>query len=64
MWTCMLGRWVVEGGSGGGLVTNNGHKALVSEPDRRKIRKEGLVNEAGWKCTLRNVRNFITLTVT
>ena len=24
-----------------------------------KNRKEGLVNGAGWKCTLRNVRNFI-----
>ena len=22
--------------------------------------KEGLVNRAGWKCTLRNVKNFIT----
>ena len=32
---------------------------LVSEPDPRKIEKEGLVNGAGWKCTLRNVRNFI-----
>ena len=54
------------GGRGGewGRTGNNGHKALVSEPNPRKIRKEGLVNEAGWKCTLRNVRNFITLTVT
>ena len=42
------------GGSGGGVVTNNGHKALGSEPDPQKIRKDGLVNEAGWKCTLRN----------
>ena len=32
---------------------------VVSEPDPRKIEKEGLVNGAGWKCTLRNVRNFI-----
>ena len=24
-----------------------------------KNRKEGLVNGAGWKCTLQNVRNFI-----
>ena len=23
------------------------------------IEKEGLVNRLGWKCTLRNVRNFI-----
>ena len=23
------------------------------------IEKEGLVNGAGWKCTLQNVRNFI-----
>ena len=26
---------------------------IVLEPDPRKIGKEGLVNEAGWKCTLR-----------
>ena len=26
---------------------------------RTSIEKEGLVNGAGWKCTLRNVRNFI-----
>ena len=32
---------------------------LVLEPDPRKIGKEGLVNGVGWKCTLRNVRNFI-----
>ena len=32
---------------------------LVLDPDPRKIEKEGLVNRAGWKCTLRNVRNFI-----
>ena len=32
---------------------------VVSEPDPRKIEKEGLVNGAGWKCTLQNVRNFI-----
>ena len=32
---------------------------IVSEPDPRKIEKEGLVNGAGWRCTLRNVRNFI-----
>ena len=32
------------------------HKhALVSEPDPRKIEKEGLVNRLGWKCTLRPV---------
>ena len=28
---------------------------LVSEPDPRKIEKEGLVNWLGWKCTLRPV---------
>ena len=28
---------------------------LVSEPDPSKIEKEGLVNEAGWKCTLCSV---------
>ena len=33
-------------------------KAVVSEPDPRKIGKEGLVNGVGWKCALRNVRNF------
>ena len=32
---------------------------LVSEPDPRKIEKEGLAHRPGWKCTLRNVRNFI-----
>ena len=36
-----------------------GRSNLVLEPDPRKIGKEGLVNGAGWKCTLRNVRNFI-----
>ena len=35
-------------------------QGLVSEPKPRKIGKEGLVNRAGWKCTLKNVRNFIT----
>ena len=35
------------------------YATIVSEPDPRKIGKEGLVNGAGWKCTLRNVRNFI-----
>ena len=28
---------------------------VVSEPDPRKIGKEGLVNWLGWKCTLRPV---------
>ena len=28
---------------------------VVSEPDPRKIEKEGLVNWLGWKCTLRQV---------
>ena len=32
---------------------------VVSEPDPRRIKKEGLVDKVGWKCTLRNVRNFI-----
>ena len=32
---------------------------LVSEPDPRKIGKEGLVNRVGWKCTLQNVRNLL-----
>ena len=36
------------------------HKGLVSELDPQKIRKESLLNGAGWKCTLWNVRNFIT----
>ena len=31
---------------------------LVSEPDPWKIGIVGLVNGAGWKCTLRNVRKF------
>ena len=33
---------------------------LVSEPDPQNIGKEGLVNGAGWKCTLWDVRNFTT----
>ena len=33
---------------------------VVSEPDPRKIEKEGLVNRLGWMCSLRNVRNFIS----
>ena len=33
---------------------------LVSEPDPQNIGKEGLVNGAEWKCTLRDVRKFIT----
>ena len=32
---------------------------VVLEPDPRKIEKEGLAHRPGWKCTLRNVRNFI-----
>ena len=32
---------------------------VVSEPDPRKIEKEGLAHWPGCKCTLRNVRNFI-----
>ena len=32
---------------------------IVLEPDPRKIEKEGLVNAAGWKCTLQNVRIII-----
>ena len=32
---------------------------LVLEPDPEKIEIEGLVDGVGWKCTLRNVRNFI-----
>ena len=37
----------------------SGGRRLVSEPDPRKIEKEGLVNGAGWKCTLCDVRHFI-----
>ena len=33
--------------------------ALVSEADLRKFEKEGLVNMPGWKCTLRNISNFL-----
>ena len=36
-----------------------GKKGVVLEPDPRKIGKEGLAHRLGWKCTLRNVRNFI-----
>ena len=28
---------------------------IVSEPDPRKIEKEGLAHRPGWKCTLRPV---------
>ena len=34
---------------------NRGGQKVVSEPDPRKIEKEGLVNRLGWKCTLRLV---------
>ena len=30
---------------------------VVSEPDPRKIGKEGLAHRLGWKCTLRKVRS-------
>ena len=32
---------------------------VVSEPDPQNIEKERLVNRAGWKCTLQNVRNLL-----
>ena len=35
-----------------------GGGGVVSDPDPRKIEKEGLANGAGWKCTLRNVEGF------
>ena len=49
----------------GGQIKGTGNHSkratvLVLEPDPGKIRKEGLVNGAGWKCTLWNVRNFIS----
>ena len=37
------------------LVVALQYPRLVSEPDPRKIEKEGLVNRLGWKCTLRPV---------
>ena len=37
------------------------HPELVSESDPWKIGKGGLVNGTGWKCTLRNVKNFPNL---
>ena len=43
--------------SGSGLGTRLEKNGLGTRPS--KSRKEGLVNWAGWKCTLRNVRNFI-----
>ena len=42
-----VGREGREGGREGGGV--------VSEPDPRKIEKEGLAHRLGWKCTLRPV---------
>ena len=45
--------------SGSGLACAICHREeLVSEPDSQKMRKEGQVNGAGWKCTLQNGRNF------
>ena len=39
-----------------GLVPRlHGSQSLVSEPDPRKIEKEGLAHRLGWKCTLRPV---------
>ena len=32
---------------------------VVLEPDPLKIEKEGLINGAGWKCTLQIVRNLL-----
>ena len=57
---------VINNWSCGGLGTRLGMTwddtlgsyLVVLEPDPRKIRKEGLVNGAGWKCTQRNVRNL------
>ena len=44
-----MGRYVGKAqGVGGG-------KGVLSEPDPRKIEKEGLVHRPGWKCTLRPV---------
>ena len=37
--------------------------AVTLDPDPQKIEKEGLVNWAGWKCTLWNVRNFTNIIV-
>lgn len=31
---------------------------VVSEPDTRKIEKEGLINWLGWKCSQWNARDF------
>ena len=44
-----MGRYAgkVQGVSGG--------KGVLSEPDPRKIEKEGLAHRPGWKCTLRPV---------
>ena len=44
-----MGRYVGKAqGVGGG-------KGVFSEPDPRKIEKEGLAHRPGWKCTLRLV---------
>ena len=36
-------------------VSGQGGGFLVSEPDPRKIEKEGLAHRLGWKCTLHPV---------
>ena len=41
-------------------LRHRGWPDVVSEPDPRKIEKEGLVNGVGWKCTLRNFINCRT----
>ena len=40
-------------------TSDQAQSRLVSEPDPRKIEKEGLAHRLGWKCTLRNVRNLV-----
>ena len=51
-----VSRTLGSGGSRGDPgVRANPPLDLVSEPDPRKIEKEGLAHRPGWKCTLRPV---------
>ena len=53
----------------GGIMTGGGPQQhalwVLSEPDTRKIEKEGLVNWLGWKCTLHPVHtsNWLLMSI-
>ena len=56
---------MISGGRVGGMGGRGNASLLLIFGTRpsQKNRKEGLVNGAGWKCTLRNVRNHIAIRV-